>query len=59
MGFQTPQYELADYLKWTTSGKIQLPDFQRWGIMTMVAILIAWMGFAWFQKTRKGFADVL
>lgn len=29
MGFQTPQYKLADYLKWTTTGKIQLPDFQR------------------------------
>ena len=29
MGFQTPQYELADYLKWTSTGKIQLPDFQR------------------------------
>jgi hypothetical protein len=29
MGFQTPLYKLADYLKWTTSGEIQLPDFQR------------------------------
>lgn len=29
MGFQTPLYELSDYLKWTTTGKIQLPDFQR------------------------------
>lgn len=29
MGFQTPLYELANYLSWTTSGKIQLPDFQR------------------------------
>src|SRR5664280_390963 len=29
MGFQAPLYELSDYLKWTTSGKIQLPDFQR------------------------------
>lgn len=29
MGFQTPLYELAEYLKWTTSGKVQLPDFQR------------------------------
>lgn len=29
MGFQTPLYQLSDYLKWTTSGKIQLPDFQR------------------------------
>lgn len=29
MGFQTPLYELSEYLGWTTSGKIQLPDFQR------------------------------
>ena len=29
MGFQTPLYELSEYLDWTTSGKIQLPDFQR------------------------------
>lgn len=29
MGFQTPLYELGEFLKWTTSGKIQLPDFQR------------------------------
>ena len=26
---------------------------------TPVTIVIAWAGFAWFQKTRKGFADVL
>ncbi len=29
MGFQTPLYELSDYLTWTNSGRIQLPDFQR------------------------------
>ncbi len=29
MGFQTPLYELSEYLDWTTSGKVQLPDFQR------------------------------
>lgn len=29
MGFQTPLYELKQYLDWTTSGHIQLPDFQR------------------------------
>ncbi|MBH0781420.1 GmrSD restriction endonuclease domain-containing protein [Nocardia bovistercoris] len=29
MGFQTPLYELSYYLDRTTSGKIQLPDFQR------------------------------
>jgi lipopolysaccharide transport system permease protein len=26
---------------------------------TALATLMAWLGFAWFQKTRKGFADVL
>ncbi|WP_397333799.1 DUF262 domain-containing protein [Ornithinimicrobium sp. INDO-MA30-4] len=29
MGFQTPLYQLSDYLRKTTTGKIQLPDFQR------------------------------
>jgi hypothetical protein len=29
MGFQTPKYPLKDLLAWTTSGKVQLPDFQR------------------------------
>ncbi len=29
-GFQTPLYELSEYLKWAElGGKIQLPDFQR------------------------------
>lgn len=30
-----------------------------WSIYTMAAFLIAALGFAWFQRTRKGFADVL
>ena len=25
----------------------------------LLALAVAWLGFAWFQKTRKGFADVL
>ncbi|QAY71607.1 DUF262 domain-containing protein [Xylanimonas protaetiae] len=29
MGFLTPMYELGEYLTWTRSGEIQLPDFQR------------------------------
>lgn len=29
MGFQTPQHNVTKYLEWTTSGSIQLPDFQR------------------------------
>lgn len=35
------------------------PDWTGLGIYTMVAIIAAWAGYAWFQKTRKGFADVL
>ena len=33
-----------------------------WGgllLYTLVAIFVAWLGYLWFQKTRKGFADVL
>lgn len=26
---------------------------------TLIALLVLWIGYAWFQKTRKGFADVL
>ena len=37
----------------------QLPDALGWGIHLLVSIVIAWMGFWWFQKSRKGFADVL
>ncbi|SEU00132.1 ABC transporter permease [Pseudomonas graminis] len=37
----------------------ELPDFSALAIYYAVAILIFWLGFAWFQKTRKGFADVL
>jgi len=28
-------------------------------IYYVATLVIAWLGFAWFQKTRKGFADVL
>ena len=37
----------------------RLPDWLGLGIYTLVATGIAWAGYAWFQKTRKGFADVL
>lgn len=36
-----------------------VPDIVGWTIYLMASSLIAWLGFAWFQKTRKGFADVL
>lgn len=28
-------------------------------VYTLIAVLVAWAGYAWFQVTRKGFADVL
>lgn len=36
-----------------------LPNWLGLGIYTFAAIVVAWAGYAWFQKTRKGFADVL
>lgn len=36
-----------------------LPNWMGLGIYTLVATAFAWAGYAWFQKTRKGFADVL
>jgi lipopolysaccharide transport system permease protein len=51
----TPAIEMTrDVLYW---GK--LPDFTLLGIYWLAASVIAWLGFAWFQKTRKGFADVM
>ena len=35
------------------------PSWIGLGIYTLAAIVIAWAGYALFQKTRKGFADVL
>lgn len=35
------------------------PDAVLLGTCWIAAVLTAWLGFAWFQKTRKGFADVL
>ena len=35
------------------------PNWLGLGAYTLAAVAIAWAGYAWFQKTRKGFADVL
>jgi lipopolysaccharide transport system permease protein len=36
-----------------------LPDPRQWLLMMSASMLMAWAGFAWFQKTRRGFADVV
>lgn len=37
----------------------RFPNWRELGLYTIFAFVIAWIGYAWFQKTRKGFADVL
>ena len=37
----------------------RLPDWEGLGIYILAATVVAWVGYVWFQKTRKGFADVL
>ena len=46
--------EVRDVLFW---GK--MPDLTVFLTYLLLSSLVAWLGFAWFQKTRKGFADVL
>jgi lipopolysaccharide transport system permease protein len=51
----TPSIEMMrDVLYWGKS-----PNFALLTGSIALAAIIAWLGFAWFQKTRKGFADVL
>jgi lipopolysaccharide transport system permease protein len=37
----------------------QFPSVLHWCLYCLVSLVIAWLGFAWFQKTRSGFSDVL
>ncbi|MBS7777080.1 ABC transporter permease [Acidovorax sp. CCYZU-2555] len=37
----------------------QMPNWTGLALYTLVATVVAWAGYAWFQKTRKGFSDVL
>lgn len=36
-----------------------LPDFLPLGLFTLISLLLCWLGFAWFQRTKRGFPDVL
>jgi lipopolysaccharide transport system permease protein len=37
----------------------RMPDLIGLALYTLAAVIVAWLGYMWFQKTRKGFADVL
>ena len=36
-----------------------LPSLLHYSVYCAVSVVVAWLGYAWFQKTRRGFADVL
>ena len=36
-----------------------LPNWFGLAAYMLIAVVVAWAGYGWFQKTRKGFADVL
>jgi len=46
--------QARDVLLW---GK--MPHWAGLGLYSLCSLLVAWLGLVWFQKTRKGFADVL
>ena len=37
----------------------RLPDWQGLAVYSLFSLIVAWLGLFWFQKTRRGFADVL
>jgi lipopolysaccharide transport system permease protein len=43
-----------DVLIWGT-----MPNWPGLAVYSIVSLLISWLGFAWFQLTRRGFADVI
>ncbi len=46
--------DMRDVLVWGS-----IPDLPGYFAYAAISALVAWLGFAWFQKTRRGFADVL
>jgi len=37
----------------------KMPNWEGLAIYFVISLFVAWLGFFWFQKTRRGFADVL
>ena len=46
--------QARDVLYWGNDLNLQISC-----IYLFISALFAWLGFVWFQKTRKGFADVI
>lgn len=52
---------LAQVISWTRDILYWgiVPNFSAYLTFLLISTLCAWIGFIWFQKTRKGFADVI
>jgi lipopolysaccharide transport system permease protein len=37
----------------------QAPNWYQWSIAMLESVIVSWLGFTWFENTRRGFADVL
>lgn len=37
----------------------RIPSFWQWAVYVAASVVVAWLGFAWFQHTRRGFSDVV
>lgn len=37
----------------------EMPNWVGLGVYSIISVLTCWIGFWWFQRTRRGFADVL
>lgn len=37
----------------------EVPDWRRYAVQLLIGLILSWCGYWWFQRTRKGFADVL
>jgi lipopolysaccharide transport system permease protein len=37
----------------------EIPDFSALTVYALISLITAWIGYAWFQETRRGFANVL
>lgn len=59
-----------EYLRWNPMTQIvqdarrvlvwgRLPDWQGWALVLLLSIVVMQLGYAWFLKSRRGFADVL
>jgi lipopolysaccharide transport system permease protein len=46
--------ELREVMFWG-----RFPNWTTWGLYFAASAIISTLGFAWFQKTRRGFADVM